>query len=92
MYITLNKYEYFSIAAIFDPHCSQTDNAMISVYPFGDQLYAFNECPIIHRINTESLSTECQVDVSNYVSIVHHTSHPHVMQDGKYDVYHVDYL
>lgn len=55
---------------------------MISVYPFGDELYAFNETPVIHRINKTTLDTEGKVNVSDYVSIVHHTSHPHVMQDG----------
>lgn len=59
-----------------------SDNAMISVYPFGDELYAFNEIPIIHKINVDSLETERRVDVSKNVSIVHHTSHPHVMSDG----------
>lgn len=28
---------------------NQTDNANISIYPMGDELYAFTECPIIHR-------------------------------------------
>lgn len=58
------------------------DNSMISVYPFGDELYAFGETPVIHKINEETLATEESVDVSNYVTIVHHTSHPHVMSDG----------
>lgn len=26
-----------------------SDNAMISVYPFGDEIYAFTEAPVIHR-------------------------------------------
>jgi carotenoid isomerooxygenase len=55
---------------------------MITVYPFGDEMYAFGEIPIIHRINPENLETENRVDVSDFVSIVHHTSHPHVMSDG----------
>lgn len=25
------------------------DNSNISIYPFGDEFYAFTECPIIHR-------------------------------------------
>jgi hypothetical protein len=45
-------------------------------------VYAFGEIPIIHRINPENLETEDRVDVSNFVSIVHHTAHPHVMSDG----------
>nr|XP_023020809.1 carotenoid isomerooxygenase [Leptinotarsa decemlineata] len=68
------------IASIFKKETS--DNAMISVYPFGDELYAFTEVPIIHKINSETLATEGRVNVSEYVSIVNHTSHPHVMNDG----------
>lgn len=70
----------FRIAAIFSVEMS--DNSMISVYPFGDELYAFGETPIIHKINTETLTTENTLNVSNYISIINHTSHPHVMQDG----------
>lgn len=55
---------------------------MISIYPFGDELYAFNEIPIIHKINPETLETEERVDISQNVSIVNHTSHPHVMNNG----------
>ncbi|KAJ3624233.1 hypothetical protein MTP99_017875 [Tenebrio molitor] len=71
------------VAAIFNPKSEDiSDNSMISVYPFGDEMYAFGEIPIIHRINPENLETESRVDVSDFVSIVHHTSHPHVMNDG----------
>lgn len=69
------------VASLFSPK-EVSDNSMISVYPFGDELYAFNETPIIHRINKETLDTEGRVDVSKHVSVVHHTSHPHVMEDG----------
>lgn len=55
---------------------------MISVYPFGDELYAFTESPIIHRINQETLETEKKINISEYVAVVNHTSHPHVMEDG----------
>ncbi|KAJ8983383.1 hypothetical protein NQ317_010476 [Molorchus minor] len=69
-----------SIAAIFNSDSS--DNAMISVYPFGDELYAFNEMPIVHKINQTTLATERKVNIDKYVSILNHTSHPHVMKDG----------
>ncbi|CAH1376481.1 carotenoid isomerooxygenase-like [Tenebrio molitor] len=70
------------VAAIFNSKSQEfSDNSMISVYPFGDEVYAFGEIPVIHRINPESLETEDRVDVSNFVSIVHHTAHPHVMSD-----------
>lgn len=56
---------------------------MISVYPFGDEIYAFGETPVIHKINETTLETEDKVNVKDYVSILHHTSHPHVMKDGR---------
>ncbi|XP_050504093.1 carotenoid isomerooxygenase isoform X1 [Diabrotica virgifera virgifera] len=67
------------IAAVFQ---DSSDNSMISVYPFGDELYAFGETPQIHKINPDTLETEDKVAVNDYVSIVHHTSHPHVLNDG----------
>lgn len=82
-----NPYNYyffknnFRVAALFNSKPTP-DNSMISVYPFGDELYAFGETPVLHKINKETLATEDTVDVSDYVTIVHHTSHPHVMSDG----------
>ncbi|RZC35697.1 carotenoid isomerooxygenase [Asbolus verrucosus] len=71
------------VAAIFNPKSDDvSDNSMISLYPFRDEIYAFGEMPIIHRINPKTLETEGRVDISDYVSIVHHSSHPHVMNDG----------
>jgi len=34
-----------------------SDNAMISVYPFGDEMYAFTEFPVIHRFDPKTLDT-----------------------------------
>lgn len=65
---------------------------MISVYPFDDELYAFGETPIIHKIDPETLNTENALDVSSYVSIINHTSHPHVMQDGTYITKKLKYI
>lgn len=70
------------VAAAFNPAESLSDNSMISVYPFGDEYYTFTESPIIHRIDPKTLETMGKVNVSDYVSIVNHTSHPHVMNDG----------
>nr|XP_040237975.2 carotenoid isomerooxygenase isoform X1 [Anopheles coluzzii] len=71
------------IAAVFNkPGVNNSDNAMISIYPFGDEFFAFTESPIIHRIDPETLDTEAKLNVSDYVGIVNHTSHPHVMSDG----------
>ncbi|KAJ3644922.1 hypothetical protein Zmor_022620 [Zophobas morio] len=75
------------VAAIFNPKSKHTsDNSMISVYPFGDEVYAFGEMPVIHRVNQTSLETEGRVDVSDFVSIVHHTSHPHVVAKSVYNM------
>lgn len=69
------------------------DNSMISVYPFGDELYAFGETPVIHKINSETLATEESLDIRKYFTIVHHTSHPHVMEDGNvYNNFWLDIL
>ncbi|XP_065336066.1 carotenoid isomerooxygenase [Cloeon dipterum] len=70
-----------TVAAIFQPGESLSDNAMISIYPFGDEYYAFTESPIVHRINPCTLETKERINVSDFVSIVNHTSHPLVMQD-----------
>ncbi|XP_053662575.1 carotenoid isomerooxygenase isoform X1 [Anopheles marshallii] len=74
---------FHKIAAVFNkPGVNNSDNAMISIYPFGDEFFAFTESPIIHRIDPETLDTEAKLNVSDYVGIVNHTSHPHVMSDG----------
>ncbi|KAI4490947.1 hypothetical protein M0802_010621 [Mischocyttarus mexicanus] len=70
------------VAAVFNPSESFSDNTMISVYPLGDEYYTFTESPVIHRIDPETLETKDRVNVSDYVNIVNHTSHPHVMNDG----------
>uniref|UniRef100_A0A182JI63 Uncharacterized protein n=1 Tax=Anopheles atroparvus TaxID=41427 RepID=A0A182JI63_ANOAO len=74
---------FHKIAAVFNkPGVNNSDNAMISIYPFGDEFFAFTESPIIHRIDPETLDTGTKLNVSDYVGIVNHTSHPHVMSDG----------
>ncbi|XP_076240151.1 neither inactivation nor afterpotential B [Calliopsis andreniformis] len=69
------------VAAVFNTS-DDSDNSMISVYPFGDEYYTFSEAGIIHRIDPETLDTKARVKVSDYVGIVNHTSHPHIMNDG----------
>ncbi|XP_026733290.1 carotenoid isomerooxygenase [Trichoplusia ni] len=75
------------VAAFFNPGEHMSDNAMISVYPFGDEVYAFTEGPIIHRVDTVTLDTLEQKNMTDCVALVNHTSHPHVMPNG--DVYNV---
>nr|A8Y9I2.1 RecName: Full=Carotenoid isomerooxygenase; AltName: Full=Beta-carotene 15,15'-monooxygenase and retinoid isomerase; AltName: Full=Beta-carotene dioxygenase and retinoid isomerase; AltName: Full=Neither inactivation nor afterpotential mutant B [Galleria mellonella]CAO85888.1 neither inactivation nor afterpotential B [Galleria mellonella] len=75
------------VAALFKPGESLSDNAMISLYPFGDEIYAFTEGPVIHRIDPETLDTLERRNLMDSVSLVNHTSHPHVMPNG--DVYNL---
>lgn len=69
------------VAAVFKTD-EISDNSMISVYPFGDEYYTFTEAPVMHRIDPKTLETTGRVNISKYVNIVNHTSHPHVMADG----------
>ncbi|KAK9307101.1 hypothetical protein QLX08_002434 [Tetragonisca angustula] len=69
------------VAALFKPE-DDSDNSMISVYPFGDEYYTFAETTVIHRIDPKTLETTGKVNMSNYVGIVNHTSHPHITNDG----------
>lgn len=73
---------FHRVAAAFKPDDEISDNSMISVYPFGDEYYTFTEAPVMHRIDPKTLETTSRVNVSKYVNIVNHTSHPHVMADG----------
>ncbi|ALC46793.1 ninaB [Drosophila busckii] len=67
--------------AIFRPD-SGTDNSMISIYPFGDQYYTLTETPFMHRINPCTLATEGRICTTDFVGIINHTSHPHVLPNG----------
>ncbi|XP_012275507.1 carotenoid isomerooxygenase isoform X2 [Orussus abietinus] len=70
------------VASAFSLVNDTSDNSMISVYPFGDEFYTFTESPVIHRIDPKTLETKKKVILSDYVNIVNHTSHPHVLSDG----------
>lgn len=69
------------IAAAFAPG-EWSDNAMISIYPFGDEYFAFTEYPIIHAIDVATLETRRKLNVKDYTGVMSHTSHPHVLPDG----------
>ncbi|XP_054266986.1 carotenoid isomerooxygenase-like [Macrosteles quadrilineatus] len=73
---------FHRIMAMFNPGDNFSDNAMISVYPFGDHLYCYTESPVIHRVDPNSLETLDRVDLAKHLPIMSHTSHPHVTQDG----------
>ncbi|XP_053105067.1 retinoid isomerohydrolase isoform X1 [Hemicordylus capensis] len=59
-----------------------TDNALVNVYPVGEDFYACTETNFITKINTENLETIKKVDVSKYVSVNGVTAHPHIENDG----------
>lgn len=70
------------VSVIFKPGESGSDNAMISIYPFGDEFFAFTEQPVVFRINPSTLATEQRINLHETVGIINHTSHPHVLSDG----------
>ncbi|XP_027507359.1 DEP domain-containing protein 1A isoform X3 [Corapipo altera] len=59
-----------------------TDNALVNVYPVGEDYYACTETNFITRINPDTLETIKQVDLCKYVSINGVTAHPHIENDG----------
>lgn len=50
----------FRVAAVFNPE-NDSDNSMISVYPFCDEYYTFTESAVIHRIDPKTLETTGKV-------------------------------
>lgn len=50
----------FRVAAVFKPE-NDSDNSMISVYPFCDEYYTFTESAVIHRIDPKTLETTGKV-------------------------------
>lgn len=69
---------------MFNLKSGMSDNAMVSVYPFGDEVYALSDMPFIHKLDLNTLETLDRVDVGENIGIVNHTSHPHVMDDCKF--------
>ncbi|CAH1405372.1 unnamed protein product [Nezara viridula] len=61
-----------------------SDNCLVSVYPYKDEIYTLTEAPVMYRIDKDTLKTMNSVNISNLnnLNIVHHTSHPHVEDDG----------
>ncbi|XP_031410744.1 retinoid isomerohydrolase isoform X3 [Meleagris gallopavo] len=59
-----------------------TDNALVNVYPVGEDYYACTETNFITKINPDTLETIKQVDLCKYVSVNGATAHPHVENDG----------
>nr|AFZ78092.1 retinoid isomerohydrolase [Petromyzon marinus] len=59
-----------------------TDNALVNVYPVGEDFYACTETNFITKINPETLETVAKVDLCKYISINGATAHPHIERDG----------
>ncbi|ENN81377.1 hypothetical protein YQE_02194, partial [Dendroctonus ponderosae] len=70
------------ISTMFSLNASASDNSLVSIYPFGDQVYACGEMPFIHKIDLQSLETLDRVDLHDQINIVIHTSHPHIMENS----------
>ena len=49
---------------MFSTEEMMTDNAMISIYPYGDELYALTETPYLFRVDPETLETKQRVSNS----------------------------
>ncbi|XP_043941540.1 retinoid isomerohydrolase isoform X2 [Protopterus annectens] len=59
-----------------------TDNALVNVYPIGEDFYACTETNYITKIDPQTLETVKKVDLCKYVSINGVTAHPHIENDG----------
>ncbi|KAH0618514.1 hypothetical protein JD844_017794 [Phrynosoma platyrhinos] len=59
-----------------------TDNALVNVYPVGEDFYACTETNFLTRINPDNLETLKKVDISKFVSVNGVTAHPHIENDG----------
>jgi len=52
------------VSNVFKWGDDQSDNAMISIYPIGDEYYAFTENPIMIKINPTTLETLNTVNIN----------------------------
>lgn len=71
--------------SFFTPLSSKlmTDNCLVSVCHFGDELYALTETNVMRRIDPETLDTVGErTKLEEYISVQTATAHPHVDPDG----------
>lgn len=61
---------------------SATDNTVVSVFPIGENFYAFTESPRIRHFDSETLETLELVDIKEQTGVITQTSHPVVVEDG----------
>ncbi|XP_050439619.1 carotenoid isomerooxygenase-like isoform X3 [Adelges cooleyi] len=78
---------FHRFANVFNWNFDETDNAMISIYPIGDEYYALTEFPVMIRIDPKTLETLDNVNIAKKMGIVHHTAHPLLASNG--DVYNL---
>jgi len=69
------------LKSLVSPYRMLSDNTMITVYPFMESLLTFYESPFLHKINPDSLETECRHDLLG-LGMVSLASHPHFDKDG----------
>jgi len=59
----------FRFSNVFKWGVDQSDNAMISIYPIGDEYYTLTEYPIMIRIDPTTLETLKTVNIIRYISV-----------------------
>ncbi|KAG5674247.1 hypothetical protein PVAND_004227 [Polypedilum vanderplanki] len=61
---------------------STTDNTLVTIFPIGNDFYAFTETPKIRKFNTTTLETLNLVNLKEYTGIVYQPAHAIVTEDG----------
>lgn len=70
------------ISSKFNFKKEANDNTVITVYPFGDEIYAMTETGVMYKVDNKNLETKTKVDFTKSLGIVTHSSHPHITEDG----------
>ncbi|KAK5649164.1 hypothetical protein RI129_004056 [Pyrocoelia pectoralis] len=58
------------------------DNTVITVYPFGDEIYTITETGVMYKVGKKNMETKTKVDFTKSLGIVTHSAHPHITEDG----------
>ncbi|XP_046459953.1 carotenoid isomerooxygenase-like isoform X2 [Daphnia pulex] len=74
---------FHRISSLFVLDQVVSDNAMISIYPLGKDLYAFAETPFIHRIDPVTMETTRRESLHETLSVFNQSSHPHITESGE---------
>ncbi|XP_076367899.1 beta,beta-carotene 15,15'-dioxygenase-like isoform X3 [Tachypleus tridentatus] len=59
-----------------------TDNDLVNIVPYGDEIYVHTETPFIHRIDPNTLKILDRVNFCEQVAVNIATAHPHLEHDG----------